>query len=188
MSFYEHDYREIITKAVCGTGRQVCKTTDTIMPHHRPASILGCWIINHRYHAKRGKANEVEVHGSYDVNIWYAFDDNTKTEVVTEKVDYCDHIALSSQDVHCLNNHDDIIVKVVQQPNCLQCKIDQEDNKEAIEVEVEKEFIVKVIGETKVNVKVERPQPAKGTNHYSGNHQGGRVQSIKASREGKLGS
>lgn len=188
MDFYDHDYREIITKAVCGTGRQVCKTTNTIMPHHRPASILGCWIINHHYHAKRGKGNHVEIHGSYDVNIWYAFDDNTKTEVVTEKVDYCDHVALSSQDVHCLNNHDDIIVKVVQQPNCLQCKIDSNMDNETIDVEVEKEFVVKVIGETRVNVKVERPQQSQESNRYSGKRQENVIQDLNAIRKGKSSS
>lgn len=152
MTFHDNDYREIITKAVCGRGRKLTKTTNYVTPSHKPSSILGCWVINHIYHAKKKSANIVEVHGTYDINIWYSFNDNTKTEVVSEKVDYCDEVELSSKDEHCLHDDYEVIAKVIQQPNCLQCKIEKHGNK--IAVEVEREFVVKVIGETKINVKV----------------------------------
>lgn len=152
MTFLDSDYREIITKAVCGRGRKLTKSCNHITPSHKPSSILGCWVINHRYHAKKKTPDIVEVHGSYDINIWYSFNDNTKTEVVSETVDYCDEIELSNRDENCLHDDYDVIAKVVQQPNCLQCKIEDHGNR--IAVEVEREFVVKVIGETKVNVKV----------------------------------
>src|SRR5699024_11256112 len=98
MSFDDSDYREIITRAVCGRGRELTKTTNHVTPSHRPSSILGCWIINHRYNAKKKSANTVEVNGSYDINIWYSYNDNTKTEVVTERITYCDYIPLSVKD------------------------------------------------------------------------------------------
>ena len=152
MTYLDSDYREIITKAVCGRGREVCKSTDYIKPAHRPSSILGCWVINHIYHAKKKSDDCVEVHGKYDVNIWYSFNDNTKTEVVSETVHYRDEVKLKHLDDNCLHDDYEIGVKVVQQPNCLQCKIEEQGNR--IAVEVEREFDVKVIGETKVNVKV----------------------------------
>lgn len=152
MSYFDQDYREIITKAVCGRGRKLIKDTNYVVPMHKPSSILGCWIINHQYHAKQGKDHHVEVHGSYDINIWYSFNDNTKTEVVSEKINYRDEVPLEKKDEHCLDDEYDIMVKAIQQPNCLQCKIEKHGNK--IAVEVEREFVVKVIGETKVNVKV----------------------------------
>ncbi len=46
-----------------------------------------------------------------------------------------------------------MFAKVIQQPNCLECKISSHDHK--ILVEVEREFLVEVIGETKVCVKVD---------------------------------
>lgn len=153
MSYREQEYREIITKAVCGKGRKLTKTTDYVLPGHRPSSVLGCWIINHKYHAKKKNKDTVEIHGSYDINVWYSFHENTKTEVVSEKINYCDEVVLSHRDEHCFNDHYDVIAKVLQQPNCLQCKIEEKGNK--IAVEVEREFLVKVIGETKVNVRVE---------------------------------
>jgi len=153
MSFHEKDYREIITKAVIGKGRKFTKENHSISPSHRPSSILGCWVINHLYNAKKKSEDTVEVNGSYDINIWYSYNDNTKTEVVTERVTYCDKIPLSVRDKNCINDDFDVIAKVIQQPNCLECKIAKKGHD--IVVEIEREFVVKVIGETKVYVKVD---------------------------------
>jgi spore coat protein E len=144
------DYREIITKAVVAKGRKFTQSNHTINPDHNPSSILGCWIINHTYEAKKcGKT--VEVCGYYDINVWYSFHDNTQTEVVTERVEYTDIIKLKYRDPDCLDDLD-VIAKVLQQPNCVEAVISPNGNK--IIVEVEREFLVEVIGETKVCVEV----------------------------------
>lgn len=148
---HEHQFREIITKAVCGKGRKFTQCTHTITPSHRPTSILGCWIINHEYDAKKA-GDCVEVAGCYDINVWYSYSDNTKTEVATETVHYKDVVRLSSKDEHCLNEDLEVIARVVQQPNCLECSISPNGNK--VVVQVEREFIAEVIGETKVCVQV----------------------------------
>lgn len=166
MTFLDNDYREIITKAVCGRGRKLTKSMNHVSPSHKPSSILGCWVINHIYHAKKKCTDIVEVHGTYDINIWYSFNDNTKTEVVSEKVNYCDEVKLSSRDEQCLHDDYEVIAKVIQQPNCLQCKIEKQGNR--IAVEVEREFVVKVIGETKVNVKVSPTHQSDEHDHKHG--------------------
>ncbi len=84
MSFLDQDYREIITKAVIGKGRKFNKDTHVVNPTHQPSSILGCWIINHLYNAKRKGDDKVELNGSYDINVWYSYNDHTKTEVERE--------------------------------------------------------------------------------------------------------
>src|SRR5699024_12840171 len=109
MSFHDSDYREIITKAVCGRGRNRTKSTDYVIPSQKSTSILGCWVINHEYHAKKKSSDIVEVHGTYDINIWYSYHNNTKTDVVKDTINYCDEIELSSQDMHCLHDEDEII-------------------------------------------------------------------------------
>lgn len=152
MTFLDHEYREIITKAVCGKGRRFVESTHSVSPSHRPSSILGCWVINHLYNAKKKSKDTVEVNGSYDINIWYSYNDNTKTEVVTEKITYCDNIKLSVKDDHCINDDYDVVAKVLQQPNCLECKITNQGSN--IVVEIEREFLVQIIGDTKISVKV----------------------------------
>ncbi|MEQ6375408.1 outer spore coat protein CotE [Bacillaceae bacterium S4-13-58] len=151
MSLFDQEYREIITKAVCGKGRKFSQETHTLTPLHRPSSILGCWIINHIYKAKK-KGNYVEISGTYEANVWYSYNDNTKTEVVTEKIPYVDKVKLSVKDKNTINDELEVVANVIQQPNCLECNISHEGHK--IEVEVEREFVVEVIGETKVVVKV----------------------------------
>lgn len=153
MSFLDHEYREIITKAVIGKGRKFVQDTNTINPTHKPTSILGCWIINHLYHAKRKGEEIVEVSGSYDVNVWYSYNDNTKTEVVTERVTYTDPIKLSVKDKQTIGTKIEVFAKVLQQPNCLECTIAKSDQK--IVADVEREFLVEVIGDTKVAVRVD---------------------------------
>lgn len=144
------DYREIITKAVVAKGHKFTQSQHTICPAHNPSSILGCWIINHKYEAKKvGKT--VEIHGSYDINIWHSFNDNTKTEVVTERVRYTDVIKLKYRDKDC-HDDDGIIARVLQQPNCCEAVISPSGNK--IIVHVEREFAVEVIGETKICVAI----------------------------------
>ncbi|GIO22041.1 outer spore coat protein CotE [Oceanobacillus sp. J11TS1] len=152
MTFLNKEYREIITKAVCGKGRKFTKDTHTIKPSHRPTSILGCWVINHLYHAKKKSEDTVIISGSYDINVWYSYNDNTKTEVVTERVEYTDLVPLSVKDENCINDEYDIIAKVLQQPNCLECVISDKGGN--VSVEIEREFVVQIIGETKIFVKV----------------------------------
>lgn len=145
------EYREIITKAVVAKGRKFTQCTHTISPSQKPASILGGWIINHKYDAqKHGKT--VEVEGTYDINVWYSYNENTKTEVVTERVTYVDVIKLRYKDENYIDDEHEVICKALQQPNCLEVTISPNGNK--IIVQAEREHLAEVIGETKVCVKV----------------------------------
>ncbi|WP_335871395.1 outer spore coat protein CotE [Bacillus sp. 2205SS5-2] len=144
------EFREIITKAVVAKGRKFTQSHHTISPPHHPSSILGCWIINHEYEARKvGK--KVEVCGSYDINVWYSYNDNSKTAVVTETVEYTDVIKLKYRDPDCLDDKE-VVATVLQQPNCVEAVISPNGNK--IIVHVEREFLVEVIGETKICVHV----------------------------------
>ncbi|WP_067838368.1 outer spore coat protein CotE [Amphibacillus sediminis] len=153
MSFLDQDYREIITKAVIGKGRKFTQDSHIISPTHQPSSILGCWIINHLYNAKRRGDEIVEVSGSYDINVWYSYNDHTKTEVVTERVTYTDPIKLSVKDKQTVGSQIEVYAKALQQPNSINCSIEKSDRK--IKTEVEREFLVEVIGDTKVAVRVD---------------------------------
>ncbi len=145
------EYREIITKAVVGKGRKYTKSTHTITPSHAPTSILGCWVINHEYKAKKS-GNNVEVYGTYDINVWYSYDDNTKTEVKTEKVSYSDQVRLRYRDSQYPGDDFEIIARVIQHPNCLEAVISPKGSKNVITVE--REFIVEIVGETMICVQV----------------------------------
>ncbi|MDM5338151.1 outer spore coat protein CotE [Fictibacillus enclensis] len=146
------NYREIICKAVCGKGRKFSQSTHTITPSHKPTSILGSWIINHTFKATRSADDSVTVEGRYDVNIWYSYNNNTKTEVCTETVGYKDEIILSTKDEHATGKELEVSARCIQAPNTLECTISP--NGSRVVIQCEREFVCDVIGETKVCVYV----------------------------------
>ncbi|WP_232843400.1 outer spore coat protein CotE [Sporosarcina beigongshangi] len=122
----------------------------TLKPPHSPTSILGCWVINHTHQAKKvGKY--IEVTGKFDVNVWYSHQDHSKTSVFTECVTYKERIRLHYRD-EPTSNHEEIIINVIQHPNCTEAIIS--DNGENFIITVERELIAEVIGETKICVLV----------------------------------
>ncbi|WP_059105241.1 outer spore coat protein CotE [Shouchella shacheensis] len=145
------NYREIITKAVCGKGRKFSEATHHIRPSEPPSSILGCWIINHTYESKK-RGDTVEVSGTYDINVWFSFVNNTKTDVATQTVSYTDIVPLTMRDEHVISKDLDVLARAVQQPNTLEATI--AENGRHVDVQVEREFIVECIGETKLAVAV----------------------------------
>ncbi|WP_240375388.1 outer spore coat protein CotE [Bacillus piscicola] len=144
-------YREIVTKAVCGKGRKHCKDHHVIKPPQKPTSILGCWIINHVYDADR-KGDSVEVIGSYDINVWYSYDDNTKTDVLSDSVTYSEVIPLAMKQKDLIGDEIEVIARTVKQPSTLEALIDE--NGKEVTVDVEKEFAAEIVGETKVCIQV----------------------------------
>ena len=79
--------REIVTKAIVAKGKKSISMSHTIDTTLQPYSILGCWIINHKYEAYK-ESDVVYVTGTFDINIWYSLANNTKTDVLRETVSY----------------------------------------------------------------------------------------------------
>lgn len=142
--------RQIITKAVTGKGRKFCQATHSIHPPDHISSILGCWIINHQYEANR-VGDVIEVVGNYDINIWFSFNRNTKTEVANQTVRYVDQVPLSYYDNHVREGTTEVSAVATQPPNCIEASIASDGS---VTVRVEREFYVEMVGETKVCVVV----------------------------------
>ena len=82
-------FKEIVTKAVIGKGKKSFKNNYSITTENIPTTVLGCWVINHKFKGYKSGDN-IGVDGSYDVNIWYSYDNDSKTTVVNKKIDYND--------------------------------------------------------------------------------------------------
>ena len=82
-------FKEIVTKAVIGKGKKHFNNNYTIEVDNKPTTVLGCWVINHNF--KGFKSNDkIGVDGSYDVNIWYSYENDSKTIVINKKITYSD--------------------------------------------------------------------------------------------------
>lgn len=143
--------REIYTKAVCGKGRKFSQVTNTVTPPHAPTSILGAWIINNEYEAVKSGDN-VEVVGTYDVNIWYSYDRNTKTDVAKETISYVEVVPLSYLDKNHRSSSAEVSAAATQEPNCVEASINSRGD--GVVIRVEREYKVEMIAETKVCVVV----------------------------------
>ncbi len=143
--------REIITKAVCGKGRKFSQVTHTVTPPNLPTSILGAWIINHQYEAVRS-GDGIEVVGTYDINIWYSYDRNSKTDVAKETVSYAELVPLSNVDPKHRKSTEEVYAESTQEPNCVEASVSS--NGSGVMIRVEREFEVEMVAETKVCVVV----------------------------------
>lgn len=151
MTEKELHFREIITKAVCGKGRKFSQVTHRITPPHTPTSILGAWIINNQYEAVKS-GDGIEVVGTYDINIWYSYDNNSQTDVAKETVSYEEHIPLSYLDSKHREATEEVAAEATQEPNCVEASVSERGGH--VVVRVEREFAVEMVAETKVCVAV----------------------------------
>ena len=90
--------------------------------------------------------DKITINGSYDVNIWYSYDNDTKTEVVRETNNYQEVVNMRSRESDTEN--EEIIVRSLKQPNCVKVSID--GNK--INYTVEKELGIELVGDVKVKI------------------------------------
>lgn len=136
-------YKEIVTKAVVSKGKKLFTTNHSITVDN-PSTILGCWVINHKYNGT--KSNEdIVIDGSYDVNIWYSHDGDTKTDVIKETNSYHETIHMRDRDDI---TGEEVIVRSLRQPSCVKVDIDGNN----INYVVEKELGVELIGDIKVKI------------------------------------
>ena len=140
------NYREIVTKAVIGKGKKTFTTTESVTPEVTPTTILGCWVINHNFKGYKN-GSRINIDGSYDVNIWYSCQDDTKTEVVKKSTTYSESVTLPKKNYEDLQN-EEVIIKSLKQPSCTRAEI--VDGK--IEYTIEKELGIELVGDTKVKI------------------------------------
>ena len=143
------EIREIVTRAVVAKGKKLIRLKEVITPNSDAFSVLGCWVINHEFEATlNGKV--VEVKGNFEVDVWYSYDDNTKTDIARSVNEYQETIKVREIICDNISEHCDVAVRIQQPPRCTNARITEE----GIEVDVIFEMLAEVIGETKMMVTV----------------------------------
>ena len=138
------NYKEIVTKAVIAKGKKLFTSNHEISVTNVPSTILGCWVINHTFDGVKSN-DEIRINGSYDVNIWYSYDNDTKTEVIKESNKYSEIVRMRDRGT---GEEEQIIVRSLKQPNCLKVEI----NGDKISYAIEKELGVELVGDVKVKI------------------------------------
>ena len=86
--------------------------------------------------------------GSYDINIWYSCQDDTKTEVVRQTDTYKETVTIPRRSQTNISSDEEIIVRSLRQPSCV--KVEIVDGK--IVYTIEKELGIEIVGDTKVKI------------------------------------
>lgn len=143
-------YKEIVTKAVIGKAKKTTTSSFTLAPNEKPDTVLGCWVINHSFRGNNNQGN-VEVTGEFDINVWYSYDNDTKTTVSTGRFNYHDRMNIHLKDNTHLTDSSEIIVRSLKQPTVTNVGVENG----VVKLDVEKELGVEVVGNTKLKVPVE---------------------------------
>ena len=143
-------FKEIMTKAVIGKGKKTTDQDIVINTEGPIDTVLGCWVINHSFSGINNNGN-VLVNGSYDVNVWYSYDNNTKTNVLVNRFTYQDTMNVNIKDNSEFTNTSDIIIRSLNQPSVIDVNVDGNN----INLKVHKEMGAEIVGDTKVRVSVE---------------------------------
>ncbi len=144
------NYREIVTKAIIEKGKKTFTTDSHVSLLNMPTTILGCWIINHDFKGSKSGDNIV-IDGSYDVNIWYSYDNDTKTEVVKDTNTY--HEVVNFKNCEKIEG-EEILVRSLKQPICTKASIDET----GISYTIEKTLGIELVGDTKVKIAVQEDE------------------------------
>ncbi|MCI6266454.1 MAG: outer spore coat protein CotE [Erysipelotrichaceae bacterium] len=145
-------FKEIVTKAVIGKGKKYYKNSYTIETEYVPTTVLGCWVINHTFKGT-DVGGKIVIDGSFDVNIWYSYDNDTKTTVITKKITYSESVTVRQRETTDSATKD-IVIRSLKQPSCINAK----ENGKTITIEIEKELGIEVVGDTKIKVAIEEEE------------------------------
>ncbi len=147
------NYREIVTKTVLGKGKRLFTNHYSLTPEEKPSTILGCWVINHRFEGQK-EQNKIRVKGTSDVNIWYSYDNNTKTIVSKQTITYDELLNVNKKRESNIGNNVEVIVESLKDPTCT--KVEIKDGK--IEYDIEKELGIEIVGDAKVRIAVDESE------------------------------
>lgn len=143
-------YKEIVTKAVIGKGKKTKSEEYVIETNEKIDNVLGCWVINHNFRGSVSN-NTIVVSGNFDVNIWYSYNNNSKTNVMIKKFSYEYPMNVNIKENASLTKDSEIIVRTLEQPSVVDVNIENNN----IHLTIEKQMGVEVIGDTTVRVSVE---------------------------------
>ena len=143
-------FKEIVTKAVIGKAKKISSGGFTLIPEEKPDTILGCWVINNTFNGVNNHG-KVVINGAFDVNVWYSYENDTKTAVSTKRFNYDDTMNVTLKDNATLNDKSEIIVRSLKQPTVTNVNL----NDGNVKLTIEKELGVEIIGDAKLKVSVE---------------------------------
>lgn len=144
-----NNYKEIVTKAIIGKGKKTFKNDYELTIDKEADTVLGCWVINHNIKGEKD-GDYIKINGSYDINIWYSYDNNTKTDVISKKMFYEEKVRVRVKDDTMLDDSSEIIIRSLKNPTCVD--VSNDDN--TIKYTISKELGIEIVGDQKIRIPI----------------------------------
>lgn len=139
-------YREIVTKAVIHkTTKKISKEYEVLLEHN-VSKVIGAYILNHKVTGKI-VGNTIKIDGVFDTNIWYSYDNNSKTSVSTSRCSYEEELVLDLLD-ETYEESNDVKINYITLPACSKADI----NETKILYEIQMNLNIQVIGEATIKI------------------------------------
>lgn len=117
-------YREIMAKTLTGKGKINQVIEKELFISNDISKTLGCWIINLKHEIVRENL-DIFVRGSYDIQLWYALNNNQKSEVYNETIEFYEKVNMSYRDLKVIDNEIYTKVYVPKYPSCTSMELDE---------------------------------------------------------------
>ena len=117
-------FREIVCKTLTGKGKINQVIEKELFISNEISKTLGCWIINLKHEIIRENL-DIFVKGSYDIQLWYALDNDQKSEVYNETIEFYEKVNMSYRDLKVIDNEIYTKVYVPKYPSCTSMELDE---------------------------------------------------------------
>ena len=126
-------YREIAAKTLTGKGKINQTIEKEIFISDEISKTLGGWIINLKHEIIR-KNLDIFVKGSYDIQLWYDLNENQKSEVYIETIEFIEKVNMSYRNLKVIDNEIYTKIYVPKYPVCTNMEL-LEDKKIKLNIE-----------------------------------------------------
>lgn len=140
--------REIIAKTLVGKGKLAIQEKQIIHLDENVSKPLGCWIINHKYDTSQNNKN-ISLEGTYDIQIWYAYDDDKKTNVFYKTIPFSGTFMVSWKRVKTIDDETKQKVHVIKYPTAIGMN---QINDHEVEIIIESVYFVDVFQDSIITV------------------------------------
>lgn len=141
--------KTILVKAVIGKGFKTSTKSFSLTTTNVPDSVLGCWVINHTWDGE-SNGEFVEIIGSYEIHLWYAFDEDRQTEVMSQVVEYTEKVKVRIFNEDERRPDSEIQIDTTTEPVCINIDVVKENN--TVRLDIETSFAVRELAELYLNV------------------------------------
>lgn len=136
-------YREIAAKTLIGKGKLNLLMREELNVNANISKTLGCWIINLNFQAEEND-RKIKLKGSYDIQLWYASDNDQKSAVFNKTLEFESDVMVSYRDLKTLDDQLFIKTYVSKYPTCTAMELDSNGN---VKITIDSLFMIDVFAE-----------------------------------------